>query len=139
MKRKIRGKLLKLGIVKPSEATFVIKYLLGDASAAENENQREILERLHTAVAVGEEIIVDLRRNNGRKPKFDKSWEVVMVHIHNKTAVDDHGKLQAASSTGENNVVVIIAFVLSYADMYRTCVKLAQEKTKRRSHHMHGF
>ena len=62
MKREIRLKLLKLGIVKPNQATYVIKDLLGDKSAAENENQREVLQRLQTVVSAGEENIVDLRK-----------------------------------------------------------------------------
>ena len=49
---------------------FAIKNLLGDASAAENEGQREILERLNIAVAVGEEIIVDLRCNKRSKTQI---------------------------------------------------------------------
>ena len=127
LKREIRQQLLKLGIVKPCQATCAIKNLLGDASAAENEGQREILERLNIAVAVGEEIIVDLRCNNGRKPKFDEFWDIVADHISDKTAVNDR-RHSAASSTETNVVVVNMVFALSYADLYRTCVKLAQEK-----------
>ena len=66
LKREIWQQLLKLGIVKPCQSTFAIKNLLGDTSAAENEGQRELLERLNIAVALGEEIIVDLRCNSDR-------------------------------------------------------------------------
>ena len=85
------------------------------------------MERLNIAVAVGEEIIVDFRCNNGRKPKFDEFWDIVADHISDKTAVNDR-RHSAASSTETNDVVVNMAFALSYADLYRTCVKLAQEK-----------
>ena len=61
MKCEIRLKLMKLGIVKPNQTTY-IKDLLGDKSAAENENQREVLQRLQTVVTAGEEIIVDLQK-----------------------------------------------------------------------------
>ena len=96
MKREIRLKLFKLGIVKPNQATYVIKDLLGDKSAAENENQREVLQRLQTVVSAGGEI-VDLRKNNGSKPKYDEFWDVVADHISEKTAVDD--RRHSASST----------------------------------------
>ena len=103
MKREIRLKLSKLGIVKPNQATYIIKDLLGDKSAAENENQREVLQMLQTVVSAGEEIIVDLRKNNGSKPKYDEFWDVVADHISEKTAVDD--RRHSASSTEERNVV----------------------------------
>ena len=50
-----------------------------------------------------------------------------MDHISDKTAVNDR-RHSAASSTETNDVVVNMAFALSYADLYRTCIKLAQEK-----------
>ena len=66
-KKEIKEKLSKLGIVKPHQASYVIKDLLGDSSAAENENQRDILERHNIAIAADEDIVVDLRSNNGKK------------------------------------------------------------------------
>ena len=123
MKREIR---LKLGIVKPNQATCVIKDLRGDKSAAENENQREVLQRLQTVVSAREEIIVDLRKNNGLKPKYDEFCDVVADHISEKTAVDD--RRHSASSTKEQNVVVVNMASLPYADMYKTCIQIAQEK-----------
>ena len=53
-----------LGIIKPHQALYVMRDLLGDESASENEASRDIQNR--------EDIIVDLRRNNGWKPSFDK-------------------------------------------------------------------
>ena len=50
----------------------------------------------------------------------------VTDHISEKTAVDD--RLHSASSTEEQNVVVNMALSLSYADMYKTCIQIAQEK-----------
>lgn len=128
-KREIKEKLRTLGIVKPHQASYIIKDLLGDSSAAENENQRDILERLNIVIAAGEEIAVDLRSNNGKKPTFDAFWGVVAEHIDEKTAVDDR-RHSASSASSENNdkVVVNMAFALSYADLYRTCIKIAKEK-----------
>ena len=35
-----------------------------------------ILNRLHIAIESGEDIVVDLHRNNGRKPEFEEIWQV---------------------------------------------------------------
>ena len=74
MKKEVKEKLLKLGIVKPHEAEFVITDFLGDKSASNDESQRQILECLNTVVACGEDIVIDLQKNNGMKPKFEESW-----------------------------------------------------------------
>ena len=60
MKKEVTGKLLKLGIVKPTEAEFVIKDLIGVKSASNDESQRQILECLNTVVACAEDIVIDL-------------------------------------------------------------------------------
>ena len=51
-------------------------------------NQREIMQRLHTAVTSGENIIVDLRAHNGAKERYDRFWEIVREIIEERTAVD---------------------------------------------------
>ena len=72
MKSEIRNKIFKLGIVKPYQANFLIKYLLGDQSAASHDSQSNIFHRLNIATESDKDIVVDLRGNNGRKPKFEK-------------------------------------------------------------------
>ena len=62
MKTEIRNKILKLGIVKPCQANFLIKYLSGDQS-----------------IESGEDIVVDSRRNNGCKLKFEEFWQVKVI------------------------------------------------------------
>ena len=69
MKHEVRRKILRLGIVKPCQANFIIKDLLGGESAASDECQKNVLDRLHIAIA-SEDIVVDLCHNNGRKPKI---------------------------------------------------------------------
>ena len=46
------------------------------AKAHNSENQCAVLHGLDIAVSCGEDMIVDLRKNNGSKPKFEKFWEV---------------------------------------------------------------
>ena len=77
MKKVVKGKLLKLGIVKPHEAEFVIKDLLGDKSASNDKSQRQILECLIAVVACGKDIVIDLRKNNDMKPKIEEFWQVL--------------------------------------------------------------
>ena len=76
MQKEIQHKLKCLGLVKAHQAVFVIKYLLGDDSANNLEKQCAVLHRLDIAVSCGEDIIGNLRKNNGSKLKFDKFWEV---------------------------------------------------------------
>ena len=76
MLKEIQHKRKRLGLVKAHQAVFVIKDLLGDDLANNSENQCAVLHRLNIAVSCGEDIIPDLRKNNGSKPKFEKSWEV---------------------------------------------------------------
>ena len=123
-RREIKTKLLRLGIVKPSTAEYLIRDLLGDSSAAHDENQLNVLKRLELLNSVGEDIIVDLRSNNGAKPKYDDFWNVVAEYIDTKTAVDDrrHGGINA-----KGGVVVNMALAGSYADLYRQCVKIAHK------------
>ena len=77
MKKEVKGKLLKLGIVKPHEAEFVIKGLLGDKSASNDESQRQVLKCLNTVVTCGEYTVIGLRKNNNMNPKFEEFWQVL--------------------------------------------------------------
>ena len=70
MKHEVRKKILRLGIVKPCQANFIIKDLLGDVSAASDESQKNVLDCLYIAIESSEDIVVDLCCNNGRKPKI---------------------------------------------------------------------
>ena len=77
--------------------------------------------------SAGNDIIVDLRSNNGATPptpKFEDFWNVVVAHIDAKTAVDDrrHGGV-----TIDGDIVVNMALAGSLADLYRQCVKISQE------------
>ena len=95
MKKDVKLKLLRLGIVKPHLAKFALKDLLDDESAPDSDSQREILNKLEVYGTAGEDIILDLRKNNDRKPKYEVFWNIVGNFISDKTAVDDrrHAKV----------------------------------------------
>ena len=76
MKHEVRKKILRVDIIKPCQANFIMKDSLEDESASSDEYQKNVLDRLHKAIESGEDIVVDLRRNNGRKPKFQEFWQV---------------------------------------------------------------
>ena len=52
---------------------------MGDQSAASDDSQSNIFHRLNIAIESGEDIVVNLRRNNGRKPKFEEFWQVKVI------------------------------------------------------------
>ena len=76
MRKEIQHKLKRLGLVKAHLAVFVIKDLLGNDSANNLEKQCAVLHRPNIALSCGEDIIGNLRKNNGSKLKFEKFWEV---------------------------------------------------------------
>ena len=80
-RKEIKLKLLHLGVTKPSKAECLMIEILGDNSAAHTKNQSEVLDRLEALYSVGEDIVVDLRANNGAAPKFEAFWDVVAKHI----------------------------------------------------------
>ena len=49
-KTEIRNKILALGIVKPCQANFLMKNLLGDQSAASDDSHSNIFHRLNIAI-----------------------------------------------------------------------------------------
>ena len=122
--KSVRNTLHRIGITKPQRAEYLLRTLLGDASAPNDQNQKGILERLNRYVSLGEDIICDLRQNNGRIPKYGSFWEIVDEFIQDKTAIDD--RRHSSESSGE--VVVSMAITASYADMYRQCARIAAEK-----------
>ena len=93
-------------------------------TAPNDQNQAAILERFNQYVSLGEEVICDLRENNGRVPKFDEFWDIVAEYIENKTAIDDRRHSQET----DGKIVVTMAIATSYADMYRQCVRIAATK-----------
>ena len=104
-------------------AKYLIRTIFNDSSQANDKSQKGILERLDRVVSLGEDVGVDLRKNNGSIPKFDEFWGIVENEINHKTAVDDrrHNNVDE-----EGNVVVNMAMALSYRDLYRTCVTKAK-------------
>ena len=121
----VKEALRRTGVVKPHKAEYVIRNLLGDVSAPINESQANILERLSRYVELGEDIISDLRENNGEVPKYDDFWDIVDHVIKTKTGVDDR-RHSAVSEYDE--VVVNIAMAPSLAHIYRECEHLAKEQ-----------
>ena len=123
-KRIIKKMLHRIGVVKSHKAEFIIKPLLGDASAPVTENQAAILDRFNRYVQLGDDIICDLRQNNRVIPKFNEFWNIVATYIDDKTVVGDwHHR----SSTGETNVIVNIALVTSLADTFRQWKQIDRE------------
>ena len=74
--KEIKHKLKCLGLVKAHQTVFVTKDISGDDSANNSENQSTALHRINITMSCGEDIIINLRKNNGSKPKFEKFWEV---------------------------------------------------------------
>ena len=121
-KREIKKKLLCLGNLKPHAAEYVLKEIMGDSSVPLNTTQKEVFERLELAVSSGDDIVVDLRQNNGSKGKFDEFWDIVAKHIEEKTAINDRRHSEVAK---DGEIVVNFAMASSFADLYRTCVEIA--------------
>ena len=83
------------------------------------------MSRFDRYVRLGEDILCDLRENNGLVPKFDEFWDNVSTFIDDKTAVDNR---RHCNSTGDSDVVVSMAMATSLAEIYRQCVKIANDK-----------
>ena len=77
--RAMKTEIIKLGIVKPCQANFLIKDLLGDQSAASDDSQSNIFHRLNIAIKSGKNIVVDLHHNNGHQPKSEEFWQVKVI------------------------------------------------------------
>lgn len=110
MKADVKQILCNKGIVRAHQATHLLKELLGDESAIDT-NQTAILERLNVAIEEGSDICVDFRKNNGKKPKHDLFWDRLQRQV-----------------TEEGEVIVNMANASSYAQLYRDCVKIAEER-----------
>ena len=82
MRKEIQHKFKRLGFVKAHQAVFVIKDLLEDDSANNLENQCTVLHRLDMTVSCGDNVIVNLRKNNGSKLRLEKFWEVRYCFFH---------------------------------------------------------
>ena len=79
MKAEIKNKIIKLGIVKPCQANFLIKDLFGYQSAASDDSQSNIFHRSNIPIESGEDIVVGFRHNNGLKPKFEEFWQAKVI------------------------------------------------------------
>ena len=88
-RKEVKQCLHRLGMVKPHVAEYLIRTILHDSSEANDKSQKAILERLDRVVSLGEDIVVDLRENNGSTPKYDSFWDIVEKKISNKTTIDD--------------------------------------------------
>ena len=62
MKKQIRKTILKIGIVKYYQANLIIKELLGDESAANEEYEKDVLDHVNIAAEPGEEVILTYTR-----------------------------------------------------------------------------
>ena len=111
-RRVVKNTLHRLGVVKPHAAEYLIRTILNDYSQSNDKTQKAILERLEKVASLGEDIIVDLRANNGQTPKFDEFSDIVQKEIDEKTAVDDR---RHTSMTNTGNVIVNMAMALSRA------------------------
>ena len=123
-KRELKKQLLMLGVTSSKHTEFLMQDILGDNSAP-NEDQQNSLERLTHFMNSGDDIIIDLRANNGKCPKFDDFWEVLANFIEEKTAVKDR---RHNNSDGEGELVLNLAMENSYADMYWQCVEISKTK-----------
>ena len=79
IKTEIQNKTLKLGITRPCQANFLVKDLLGDQSAASDDNQSNVFHRLNIAIESGKDIVVGLHCNNSCEPKFEEIWQVKVI------------------------------------------------------------
>ena len=119
----IKKMLHRIGAVKSYKAEFIIRTLLGDASAPVNETENvyildetvnAIVSRFDRYVRLGEDILCDLRENNGLVPKFDEFWDIVSTFIDDKTAVDDG---RHCNSMGDSDVVVSMTMATNLANI----------------------
>ena len=101
-------------------ADVVMRDILGDNSAPVNEDAKNSLERLNHFITI---IIIDLRKNNGKWPKFDEFWEVVALFIEEQTAANHQ---RHNNSYGEGELVLNFTTANSYADMYRRCIEISK-------------
>ena len=65
MRREIQSKLKYLGMVKAHRVVYVRKYL-GDDFAASSQSEFAVLDKLNIVIETGEDIIVNIQRNNGK-------------------------------------------------------------------------
>ena len=74
-----------------------------------------------------EDVVLYLKENNGRVPKYEDFWVIVSEYIEDKTTVSDR---RHNWSDDEGDVVVYMAMANSCADMYRLCVEIAKSKNR---------
>ena len=69
MKKDIQQKLECIGNIKLNQVSFILKEFLGGSSVVDKD-QIDILEGLHLTESSGDDVIIDLRANNGKKPTY---------------------------------------------------------------------
>ena len=124
-RRAVKSMLHRIGVTKPHRAEYLIRTLLGDASTPNDGNQKAILQRFHEYISLGNDIICDLRMNNGAQPKFDAFWNIVKEFIESKTAIDDRRWGQEA----DGEIVTTMAMATTLSDIYRQCCETTTSKT----------
>ena len=122
----LKEALKKIGVTKGHNANYIIKDLLGDEAALKDESDEKSLEKVRSLVELAEDVVCDLRINNGRPPKFDEFWDIVDGFLNDKTAVDDRRHSQQFDDGGD--VLVNLAISNSYADLYRQYVAITEKK-----------
>ena len=69
MKKDIQQKLECIGNIKLNQVSFILKEFLGGSSVVDKD-QIDILEGLHLTESSGDDVIIDLRANNGKKSTY---------------------------------------------------------------------
>ena len=69
-RKDMKQKLEKLGITKAYQANYILRDILGDVAYLQNESDEMRLEKVRTLVELDEDVLCDLRINNGRPPKL---------------------------------------------------------------------
>ncbi|XP_072024864.1 LOW QUALITY PROTEIN: uncharacterized protein [Amphiura filiformis] len=119
MRRETTDTMSRILVASPCQLRNLYKMLTKDQSVAENQVCKEMDSRMASIVeSADENIIVDLRHTNGRKPKFDKFWDIVDKFLADKTSVDDRRHDEVIE---DGEVVTHMALALSMQDIYRQC------------------
>ena len=112
--------------VKSHQARAIYRLLTGDESVSEHRLSKEMDERMQLFLEnADEDIIIDLRKNNGRPHPLKDFGEIVDNFLAEKTAVDDR---RHDDVTSDGDIVTHVAMATSMSDMYRQVTEIAREK-----------
>ena len=88
-RRELKKKMMMLSVISARNAEFLMREILGDKSAPTNQDERSSLVRLDQFMNTGDDIVIDLRKNNGRAPKYEEFWEfMVLSRIKQLSTID---------------------------------------------------